>query len=116
MIFSSIFYVLLAALFNVIGNLFLKQHALTVNKELNFFLQILSFNFLFSILFFGLNLIAFSKALELTSINIAYPILIGVSIILIILLSAILFKESLNLYNLFGLIFIITGILLAYIK
>ena len=98
----------LAAVFNVIGNLLLKQHALTVNKELNFFTDP-TFNFLFSILFFGLNLIAFSKALELTSINIAYPTLIGASIILIILFPQ-FFKESINLYNLFGFFLIITGI------
>ncbi len=109
-------YILLASFFNFLGNIFLKIHATKIQENLSLFNNYFSLFFLASIIFFLLNLVFFSQALKIMNVGIAYSILVGLSIILIISTSAIFFQEKVNFINIIGMLIIILGIFLAYTK
>lgn len=108
--------ILLASIFNFLGNIFLKIHATKIQENLGLLNNYFSLFFLFSILFFLLNLFFFSQALKIINVGVAYSILVGLSIILIISTSVIFFQEKLNFINIIGMLIIILGIYLAYLK
>jgi multidrug transporter EmrE-like cation transporter len=69
--------------------------------------------FLLTLVLFGLNLLFFSQALRQIPMFIGYPILVGVSIILITCASSILFSETPSYSQILGILLLMLGIFLT---
>lgn len=63
-----------------------------------------------------LSPIFYAFALSRINLSIAYPILIGLSAIFLLIFSYIILNETLTLKNTIGLIFILIGIFIIYLK
>ena len=103
--------VLIAAINSTIGNLLLKQSRLGVTGEFikDFFLNPW---FLGGLVFYGINVILFSKALDKIPISQAYPVLAGLGFLALSVSATIIFHERLNLIQCLGIIQILIGILI----
>ena len=104
--------IFLAALNSTIGNLLLKLSRETASSQSSSLAGYLSISFIGAVFFYGLNLVIFAKALDLLQLNIAYPILASLGFIMLIASSAYFFGESINFYQLIGLLLAIIGIFL----
>lgn len=102
--------VLIAAINSTLGNLMLKKS--NAGESANLLELILNPWFFGGLIFYGLNLLLFTKALVKLPVSVAYPILAGVGFILLTLLSSIFFDEKFSLLQWVGLFFIIFGITL----
>jgi len=98
--------ILFAAIFNTGASVFLK----------NFSQHHSILNLLLSILFYSLNFIFFYFALKTISLNIAYPLLVGLSVILISICSLYFFHERITLLTILGIAFVLLGVFLIYHK
>ncbi len=76
----------------------------------------MSIPFYLAIGFFGINFIFYAKALQFFNISIAYPIVVGMSIVLILILSFIFLNEHLSFFQFSGILFVITGVIMIYFK
>ena len=63
-----------------------------------------------------LSPVFYAFALSRINLSIAYPILIGLSAIFLLIFSYIILNETLTLKNTIGLIFILIGIFIIYLK
>lgn len=111
---KSIIFLLLAIAFNVSANYVLKAYAAV--KGGTFLEMITGFPIYIAITFFGINFLFYAKALQTLNISSAYPIVVGMSAILIILLSFLFLNERLVFIQVCGVGLIITGLVLVYIK
>ena len=104
--------VFVAGVNTCIGNLLLKQssRASADNGLLSLFG---SHWFVLGLIFFGMNMIIFTKALETLPVSAAYPVLSGLGFGLVTILGSAIFKESLSYTQWFGLGIILTGIILT---
>ncbi|HNW82095.1 MAG TPA: SMR family transporter [bacterium] len=62
------------------------------------------------LVFFGIALVFYTKALEKFNLSIAYPLMTSCGLIIVTLWSVFIFQEKLNLYQTGGLFMIIGGI------
>ncbi len=105
-------YLMLAIVFNTSANLVVKGFA---TKQSNTFYDLLTnYPLIIAVVLFGVNFIFYTKALYYLNISIAYPIVVGFSIILIISFSMIFFNERLSLMQFGGIGLIIVGIILVF--
>ena len=105
-------YLMLAVVFNTSANLVIKCFAA---KQSETILDLITNVPLFlAAALFGINFIYYTKALNFIDISIAYPIVVGFSIILIISFSILLFNERLSITQLGGMGLIIIGIILVF--
>lgn len=65
-----------------------------------------------SLVAYGLCFYFLSLSLKGVPLNIAYATWSGLGLVLMAILSVLLFKESLNLYSILGIILIVTGVLI----
>ena len=100
----------LASINSTIGNLLLKKSR--ENEFVNFIDSLLNFWFLGGVLFYGINVLLFVKALEFLPVSIAYPVLAGLGFLFLIVSANIFLGEVLSINNYIGIIFIILGIYL----
>lgn len=68
------------------------------------------------VLLFGISFLFYLINLSKFQLNIVYPILVSVGMILIIIASKFLFKESLSSSQILGIIIIMIGIFLLFFK
>ena len=108
------FLILIIPIFATVGaQLCLKKGVLGLGG-LNF-----SFSNIFSLIpriflvLFGISFLVYLFALSKFQLNIVYPVLVSAGIVLIALASWALFKESLSLLQVLGIILIIFGIFLS---
>lgn len=99
----------IAIFFNSLGNILIKENAKQNHAGFDEFFNLF---FLCAILFFGMNLIAYSKAQATLPLPIAYSILIGGSFVVILIYDHLFFQEVYDLSNIFGMLLIIIGIIL----
>ena len=111
---KSIIYLLLAIIFNVSANYILKAFA--AEKGASFFDMLTNFPIYFAMGFFGINFLFYAKALQTLNISIAYPIVVGMSVVLIILLSFLFLNERLAFSQVCGVGLIVIGLILVYAK
>ena len=109
---TSWIFVILAALNNSLGSLFLKKSRLDV-ADSSLITMILSPWFIASTLCFGINLLLLAKALEKLPVSSAYPILVGVSFTAIILAGNLIFHEKFSIGQFIGIIMIMAGIIIS---
>lgn len=101
----------IAVLFNVAGNLTMKHFATTtvISSPLSYIAPW----FILGALLFGLNLVAYAKAIQNIPLVAAYPILVGSSTILLGGASVFVFSENVLPMMVAGIGFITAGILLV---
>jgi undecaprenyl phosphate-alpha-L-ara4N flippase subunit ArnE len=99
--------ILIAALNSTIGNLLIKKSS-DANKSL--FNMVTDPWFLVGLVFYGANVLLFSKALQVLPVSSAYPVLAGVGFILLAGAANLLFQEPIGNNKMFGMVLIISGI------
>ena len=102
--------VLAAGVNTCIGNLLLKQSR-RVASDLSLLSMFFSPWFIGGIMFFGMNVILFTKALEKLPVSAAYPVLAGLGFGLLAISSSILFDERLNYNQWVGVAMILAGVI-----
>ena len=105
-------YLMLAIVFNTSANLVVKGFASKQSKTISDLLT--NFPLIIAVVLFGINFIFYTKALYYLNISIAYPIVVGFSIILILSLSMLFFNERLTIVQSGGVGLIIIGIILVF--
>lgn len=101
-----------AAVNNCVAGLLLKQSRLSV-PDGGFISLILSPWLIAAMVFYGINVVLFAKALDRLEVSAAYPVLAGLGFGLIVVFSRWLFGERLELNQLLGVGLILVGIVLV---
>lgn len=110
---------LLNIIFNALANFLMKlgmMRAKTVKlNQLNDIIQKLLLNPLLVLgcVCFGLSLVFYSLILRNMNLNIAYPIIVSGSVLLVTVISSLFLLEPLHLVNIFGVALILIGIFLV---
>ena len=102
--------VLLAGLNSTFGNLLLKASRQTVDSNSNLFEQYMSLYFMGAMIFYGINVMFFAKALDYLPVNIGYPILASSGFAMLAFSSWAIYDEKLGLFQIIGLIIVVIGI------
>ena len=111
----AIFFVLLAGLNSTFGNLLLKASRQKLEQSPTLVDQYLSIYFIGAILFYGLNVVLFAKALDHLPVNVGYPILASSGFAMLSISSWVIYGEKLDPLQITGLIVVIVGIgMLSY--
>jgi small multidrug resistance pump len=97
-----------AILFNTAGNFFIKHFSLT--SEVQSPLSYLNPWFILGIAFFGVNVFLYSRALKDIPLVVAYPILIGISILLVAIFAVFFLKERFGMAHASGIALVILGV------
>lgn len=109
-------FLILAILFNAGANIFMKSGVVAdpVKIENGFVQFVLSYltnwQLMTGLLFFGIALIFYTKALEKFNLSIAYPLMTSCGLIIVTLWSVFVFQEKLNMIQTGGIFMIIGGI------
>ena len=98
--------ILIAALNSTIGNLLIKKSS-AANK--NLFNIVTDPWFMVGLVFYGANVLLFSKAVQVLPVSSAYPVLAGVGFILLAGAANLIFKEPIGNNKMFGMVLIICG-------
>ena len=106
---------MLAIIFNVTANYLLKAKATSIDTS-SLLGQLSSLPFLWAMMFFGANMILYSRALKSIDLSYAYPILVGSSIVAIYLLSLFFLEERVSWTRLGGSVLVVAGVLLVSIE
>lgn len=104
--------VFVAAINTCIGSLLLKRSRLEATDP-GLLSLLLSPWFISGLVFYGINVVLFAKALEKLPVSAAYPVLAGMGFGLIAIFSSWLFREHLGLSQWVGLSMILAGIIIA---
>ncbi len=105
-------FIFLAVVFNVAANFTLK--AFVASRNPSFIDQLRSIPFYLAIMFFGVNFLFYAKALQSITISTAYPMVVGLSIVLLTVLSLVFLHERLTALQLGGIAVIILGIVMVF--
>lgn len=103
--------VLAAGVNSCIGNLLLKRSRLEA-PDPSLFSLLFSPWFIAGLVFYGINVILFAKALDKLPVSAAYPVLAGMGFGLITIAGSYFFGERLGLNQYIGLGIILTGIII----
>jgi multidrug transporter EmrE-like cation transporter len=96
---------------SMIGNVLLKQSRI-VGGTTPFFEQLLSPWFIGGLLFYGINVVLFAKALDRLPVSAAYPVLAASGFVFLAVVSAIVFNERLSVVQYVGMAITLGGIAL----
>lgn len=94
-----------------IGNLLLKQSRIE-SSDSGLVSLLVSPWFLSGLVFYGINVVLFAKALEKLPVSTAYPVFAGIGFGLLAIAGNLFFKEHLSLNQLVGLGLILAGIII----
>ena len=100
----------IAAICSTTGNILLKFSKTANLSFMPHWLAELKPLFFAAVVFYLLNLIAFSKSLEVLPVSVSYPVLAALGFVMLTITSSILLHESLTWLQLAGLCVIILGI------
>ena len=106
---SSYIWLIFAAVLNAVANLLLKS---TANGHESDVANFLSLSFLASIFCFGMGVIVYTKALTKLHVSLAYPLLVGLCYVLIVMGSFFFFNEKLSIVNYLGFAITVLGMYL----
>jgi len=107
--------ILIAAIvFNAVANILIKAGMNKIGKTDNMvilFKKAISQPALLAGIFsFGLALVAYSFVLTKLNLSIAYPVMVSMGLIVVVLASRFLLNESISLLQVFGFVLIISGV------
>ncbi len=100
----------LAIVFNFAANFTLK--AFVANRNPDFISQLKMIGFYAAIGFFGINFMFYAKALQNIPISLAYPIVVGLSVVGLVALSLLFLGERVSPIQAGGIFLVIAGIAL----
>lgn len=103
-------FLIFSVVFNVAANFTLK--AFVASRHPDFITQMKMFMFYLAVVFFGINFLFYAKALQNIPISLAYPIVVGLSVVGLVILSMIFLNERLTLFRGAGILCIVIGIIL----
>ena len=107
--------VIFASINTTLGNLFLKRSRMYID-DYSIWGLIQSYWFIGGLCFYGINVIVFSKSLDLLPISSAYPVLAGLGFVLITIAGHFLYLEKIEVTQIFGVGLILLGIILVVYK
>jgi small multidrug resistance pump len=102
---------LAAAAANGIANLLIKRSAMA--GEATLLAQYLGPWFLAGVVFFGCSVVIYAQALQSIAVSVGYPVMVGVSTLLVLACSMLFLKEALGGAQLAGVALIVAGVVLA---
>ena len=107
---SPLFFIILASLANALASIFLTINAdkLEYRNSIN-----ISRYSILAIIFFGLNFLLYSKALERIEVSYAYPLLVVISISIIYVFSIFYYEKEILVSQIFGSLLISFGLYLV---
>lgn len=97
-----------AIVFNIVGNYSIKRFSISVQIESLF--DYLKPSFIGGMLSFGIALLLYARALKDIPITLAYPMMVGVSMVAISMLAIISLGERFELRSAIGAVFVIVGV------
>ncbi len=106
----------LAIIFNAVANILIKlgMSKVTLGPEFNALQMIITMltnlYVISGIISFGLALVLYSYVLNKINLSIAYPLMTSLGYAIVVSFSVLFFKETLALYQIIGLILIISGV------
>ena len=111
-----IFYLTLAFILNATANILLKLGAKKGLALHGISLATITDNYLFilGIILFGMNAIFYFLALSTLSLSIAYPIMVGMSLIIINIFAIINLHEQITIPQIFGYVLLIVGTVIIF--
>jgi len=104
--------VLVAGINSCIGNLLLKQSRLVTPKGSGLLNMFLSPWFIGGLVFYGINVVLFAKALDKLPVSVAYPALAGSGFAMLVFAADWCFEEHLTLNQYIGIAAIVFGIVM----
>jgi multidrug transporter EmrE-like cation transporter len=107
---EALILVLLAGVNSCIGNLALKHSRTLSPPDAGFVVKMLNPYFVAGLVFYGINVLLFAKALDSAPVSIAYPILASTGFALLTLTSALFLNEAVGWQQLLGLCLLVGGI------
>ena len=111
----ALIFIFLAGLNSTLGNLLLKASRIKLSPNSSLIEQYASPFFLGAMVFYGLNVIIFAKALDHLPVSVGYPILAASSFGMLSILSWLILGERLTGMQTMGICVVLIGIfLLAY--
>ncbi|MER9607013.1 multidrug efflux SMR transporter [Mesorhizobium sp. M0243] len=103
--------VLAAGLNSCIGNMLLKWSRTSLPTDAGPIDKFLSIGFMGGLLFYGVNVVFFAKALDSMEVSVAYPILAGSGFAMLAVASYYIFGEPFHLSKGIGLGLVLAGII-----
>lgn len=100
-----------AGLSSCIGSILLKWSRTSLPAGAGPADKFLSIGFMAGLVFYGINVLLFAKALETIEVSVAYPVLAGTGFALLVVSSHYIFGETFHLYNWIGLGLVLAGII-----
>ncbi|MDX8516257.1 DMT family transporter [Mesorhizobium captivum] len=104
--------VLAAGLNSCIGNILLKWSRTSLPTDAGPTDKFLSIGFIGGLLFYGINVVFFAKALDSMEVSVAYPILAGSGFAMLAITSYYIFGEPFHLSKWIGLGLVLAGVIL----
>jgi len=108
-----IIYLFFSIILAVLAQVLFKSFVLSKLNFENFFLSLLNIKLIFGFTLYLVSAIFYIIALQKIDLSVAYPT-ISISYIFLVLLSYILFGETLSLYKILGCILIMLGVSLIW--
>lgn len=105
------FIVIATILLTTAGQICLRKFACSMNSH---FLVVNSF-IVGGLLFYGLSVLTYIQVLKNMRISIAFPVIFGCTSILVSVVANLIFKETLSIIQIVGILVIITGVCLTSI-
>ena len=102
-------YLTLAGVSSTVGNILLKYSRIT-DIDSSFYDKLFSPYFFGAVFFYLINLILFAEALDNIPVSIGYPILASSSFAFLAISSYFIFKDTFSMWQVIGLILVISGI------
>ncbi len=99
-----------AILCNILGNYFIKRFS--INAEVNSVLDYFRSSFIAGTLFFGLGLLLYTRALKELPITLAYPLMIGITMMALSVLAVLSLGERIGFRDAIGAVFVVAGVVL----
>lgn len=109
-------YLIVAFILNASGNIFLKlgsRHGFVIEPFTLYSLLISNWQFIVGCVLFVLNVPFYFLALKYIPLSVAYPVMVGMSFLLVNVSAFFLFKEPLHLLQIVGYVCMVVGIILV---
>ncbi|PDT81047.1 SMR family transporter [Sinorhizobium sp. BJ1] len=100
-----------AGLNSCIGNILLKWSRASLPANAGLADTFLSLGFVGGLVFYGINVVLFAKALDSMEVSVAYPILAGSGFAMLMIASRCIFGEPIHLHKWIGVALVLVGVI-----
>jgi len=99
----------IAAINSTLGNIFLKKSQQSSTDE-SILSLLLNPWFFLGLVFYEINVILFAKALKRLPVSTAYPVLAGLSFLLLVVVARVFLEEKLSIQQMTGIVLVMLGL------